>query len=112
MVRAALIDGGRALECAVKSLAGVTRRHCFAHCTRMGLTRGGKRGRKGSLPRYLLDYGVKPKIMAKMMSLVLMLFWLPSKLEYEQTMTLFVKELMTSTNALRKHTLIQNIQKI
>ena len=99
VVRTALIDGGRALESAVKSLPGVTRRRCFAHCTRMGLTRGGgKRGGKGSLPRYLLDNGVKPKVMAKMMSLVLLMLWLPSKLEYEQAMTLFVKEFKEHIN--------------
>ena len=68
MVGAALIDGGRALECAVKHLPGVTRRRCFAHCKQMGLTRGGgKQGGKGSLPRYLLDHGAKPKVMAKVM---------------------------------------------
>ena len=99
MVGAALIDGGRALECAVKHLPGVTRRRCFAHCTRMGFTRrGGKRGGKGSLPRYLLDHGVKPKVTANMISLVLMVLWLPSKLEYEQAMTLFVNEFKDDIN--------------
>ena len=100
VVWAALVDGGCALESDVKSLPGVTtRRRCFAHCTRMGLTRGGgKRGGKGSLPRYLLDHGVKPKVMAKMMSLVLMMLWLPSKLEYEQAMSLFVNEFKNDIN--------------
>ena len=65
----------------------------------MGLTRGGgKRGGKGSLPRYLLDNGVKPKVMAKMMSMVLLMLWLPSKQEYEQAMTLFVKEFKDHIN--------------
>ena len=41
VVRTALIDGDHALESAVKSLPGVTRRRCFVHCTRIGLTRGG-----------------------------------------------------------------------
>ena len=99
VVRTALIDGGRALECAVKSLPGVTRRRCFAHCTRMGFTRGGgKRGGKGSLPRYLLDNGVNPKVMARMMSLVLLMLYLPSKLEYEQAMILFTKEFKEHIN--------------
>ena len=99
VVRTALIDGGRALESAVKSLPGVTRRRCFAHCTRMGFTRGGgKRGGKGSLPRYLLDNGVNPKVMARMMSLVLLMLWLPSKLEYEQAMSLFVNEFKEHIN--------------
>ena len=65
----------------------------------MGLTRGGgKRGGKGSLPRYLLDNGVKPKVMARMMSLVLLMLWLPSKLEYEQAMILFVNEFKEHIN--------------
>ena len=99
VVRTALIDGGRALESAVKSLPGVIRRRYFAYCTRMGLTRGGgKRGGKGSLPRYVLDNGVKPKIMARMMSLVLLMLWLPSKLEYEQAMILFTKEFKEHIN--------------
>ena len=100
MVRVALIDGRRSLECAVKPLPGVALDAVFPIVlTRMGLTRGGgKRGGKGSLPRYLLENGVKPKVMARMMSLVLLMLWLPSKLEYEQTMTLFVKEFKEHIN--------------
>ena len=65
----------------------------------MGLTRGdGKRGGKGSLPCYLLNHGVKLKVMAKMMSLVLLMLWLPSNLVYEQAMTLFVKEFKDHIN--------------
>ena len=65
----------------------------------MGLTQGGgKRGGKGSLPRYLLDNGVKPKVMTRMMSLVLLMLWLPSKFEYEQAMTIFVNEFKDHIN--------------
>ena len=65
----------------------------------MGFTRGGgKRGGKGSLPRYLLDNGVNPKVMARMMSLVLLMLWLPSKLEYEQAMILFTNEFKEHIN--------------
>ena len=91
--KACLVDGGKAIDSAVASLDDVSRRRCRTHSTRMGLTRGGgKRGGKGSLPRYLLDHGVPPKVMSKMISLVLLLHYLPSKVEYEQAMLLFVKE--------------------
>ena len=41
--------------------------------SRFGGTRGGgKRGGKGSLPRYLLDHGVPPKMMGEMMSKLLL----------------------------------------
>ena len=36
--------------------------------------------------------------MARMMSLVLLMLWLPSKLEYEQAMALFVKEFKEHIN--------------
>ena len=36
--------------------------------------------------------------MARMMSLVLLMLWLPSNLEYEQAMTLFVKEFKDHIN--------------
>ena len=80
----------------------------------MGLTRGGgKRDGKGSLPHYLLDNRVKPKVMARVMSLVLLMLWLPSKLEYEQANALFVKEFKEHSNDhVTKPTLILNIRKI
>ena len=105
VVETCLVDGGRALDCAVNSLPGVKRRRCLAHSTRMGLTRGGgKRGGKGSLPRYRLDHGVPPKIMTKMISIVLLLHWLPSKIEYEQAMLLFVDEFSQYINEHVKRT--------
>ena len=74
-----LIDGGYALEAAIKSTNSernedgsvtvkvlIQKRACHAHITRMGNTRGGgKRGGKGSLPRFLLDQGIPVKTMRK-----------------------------------------------
>ena len=53
------------------------------------------RGGKGSLPHYLLGHKVSPKVMRKMMVLLLLCHWLPSKLEYEQAMLLFWDEFST-----------------
>lgn len=74
-----LIDGGYALEAAIKNTNSernedgsvtvkvlIQKRACHAHITRMGNTRGGgKRGGKGSLPRFLLDQGIPVKTMRK-----------------------------------------------
>ena len=73
-----LADGGEAINRAIDMLSEerlsgeeyqLFLRRCFAHVIRMGGTRGGgHRGGKGSLPRYLLEQGVPPKVMTKMMS--------------------------------------------
>ena len=91
-----LADGGTALSCAIKKVAekrtsradvaeftvevgNIYIRRCFTHCSRFGLTRGGgKRGGKGSLPRYLLDHNVPAKVMGKMMGTIMLFNFLPS----------------------------------
>ena len=72
-----LVDGGTALkkaidianaggDGAVKLSVTIEKRPCHAHMVRMPDKRGGgKRGGKGSIPRYLLDHGVSQKIMRK-----------------------------------------------
>ena len=74
-----LVDGGYALDAAISNAnkerngdgsvtvkVWIQKRACHAHITRMGNTRGGgKRGGKGSLPRFLLDQGVPVKTMRK-----------------------------------------------
>ena len=71
----------------------IDRRPCFAHNIRIGGTRGGGiRGGKGSLPRYLLQQGVPPKIMTKMMSLIIMFNYIPNGEVFENAMILFLNE--------------------
>ena len=94
-----LADGGEAIRSAIEQQsnerydAGGQRlalRRCFAHVIRMGMTRGGGiRGGKGSLPRYLLDQGVPPKVMAKMMSIIIMFNYIPDDEVFEEAMKLF-----------------------
>jgi GNAT superfamily N-acetyltransferase len=64
--RVGLVDGGKALIEALKDLAQEIR-SCHAHVVRLpGSRGGGKRGSKGSLPRYLLNtVGMKLKEMSK-----------------------------------------------
>ena len=53
-------------------------RRCFAHNIRMPNKRGGgKRGGKGSLPRYLLDNGCSAEKMAKIMAKIILFNYLP-----------------------------------
>ena len=59
----------------------------------MGNTRGGgKRGGKGSLPRYHLDQGVPAKVMASMLSLVILFDCVPNAVIFEQAMILLLFE--------------------
>ena len=70
-----------------------SRRRCFTHCVRMGNTRGGgKRGGKGSLPRYLLDQGVPAKIMAAMISIIILFNSILNPSVFAHAMTLFIAE--------------------
>ena len=65
----------------------------------MGLTRGGGyRGGKGSLPRYLLEKGVPPKVMTKMMSIIIKFNYLPTAMHHEQAMRLFLGEFAEHIN--------------
>ena len=57
-----------------------------------GLRGGGKRGGKGSLPRYLLDQKVPPKIVIKMVSIILMFNYIPDKDIFREAMLLFHDE--------------------
>ena len=68
-------------------------RRCHAHVSRFGGTRGGgKRGGKGSLPRYLLDHGVPPKLMGVMMSKLLLFNYVGSREVFKHGMHLFLGE--------------------
>ena len=59
----------------------------------MGNTRGGgKRGGKGSLPRYLLDNKVPPKIMAKLLAVIFMFNYLPDLVTFQHAMALLLVE--------------------
>jgi hypothetical protein len=74
-------------------------RRCFAHVIRMGFTRGGGyRGGRGSLPRYLLKQGVPPKMMTKMMSIIIQFNYIPDDEVFEEAMTLFCEEFGEYTN--------------
>ena len=78
---------------------GCILRRCFAHTVRCGFTRGGgKRGGKGSLPRYLLDQGVIPRVVVKMMSLILLFNYVPNAIIYKHAMTLFLHEFRDHVN--------------
>ena len=92
-----LIDGGTALLAATKKVCsstnvdinavGIPRRRCFAHNTRMGMTRGGgKRGGKGSLPHYLFDQGVPAKVMSSMLALLILFNCIPNALVFANAM--------------------------
>ena len=98
-----LIDGGAALFAATKNIrssknidinvVGVPRRRCFSHNIRMGMTRGGgKRGGKGSLPRYLLDQGVPAKLMSSMLALLILFNCIPNGVVFAHAMALFIHE--------------------
>jgi hypothetical protein len=106
-----LADGGEAIRAAVEKLSdercegddanqfAILIRRCFAHIIRMGFTRGGGyRGGKGSLPRYLLKQGVPPKVMTKMMSLIIMFNYIPDDDVFEEAMKLFCKEFADHIN--------------
>ena len=68
-------------------------RRCHAHVARFGGTRGGvKRGGKGSLPRYLLDNKVPQKLMAEMMSKLLMFNFIRGRDVFKHAMVLFIEE--------------------
>ena len=59
----------------------------------MGNTRGGgKRGGKGTLPRYLLDQGVPSKVMASMLSLIILFNCIPDAEVSANAMSLFISE--------------------
>ena len=74
-------------------------RRCFAHTVRCGFTRGGgKRGPKGSLPRYLLDQGVDPRVVIRMMALIILFNYLPNKTIFKHAMTLFLSEFSEHVN--------------
>ena len=78
---------------------GCILRRCFAHMVRCGFTRaGGKRGGKGSLPRYLLDQGVNPRVVVKMMSLIILFNYIPNAIVYKHAMTLFLHEFRDHVN--------------
>ena len=104
-VNVVLADGGTAILAAINQInneiktlskneeRGLVLRRCFAHVIRMGFTRGGGyRGGKGSLPRYLLEKGVSPKLMTKMMSLIIKFNYLPNAKHHEEAMELFLAE--------------------
>ena len=59
----------------------------------MRMTRGkGKRGGKVLLWCYLLDYKVPPKVMAKMMSIIILFNYIPDRINFEEAMKLFYEE--------------------
>ena len=75
-------------------------RRCHAHVSRFGGSRGGgKRGGKGSLPRYLLDHGVTPKMMVKMMSKLLLFNYICEREVYRHAMLLFLDEYKDHVNS-------------
>ena len=57
-----------------------------------GFRGGGKRGGKGSLPRYLLDHKVPLATMTRMMSKLILFNYLPGVEEFRQAMILFLLE--------------------
>ena len=66
---------------------------------RFGGTRGGgKRGGKGSLPRYLLDNKVPQKLMAEMMSKLLMFNFIRGRDVFKHAMMLFIEEYRSNIN--------------
>ena len=74
-----------------------TNRHIYYHYIRMRMIRGGGvRGGKGSLPRYLLDHGVLPKVMTGMISTIIMFNYIPDDEVFEEAIKLF-QENMEST---------------
>ena len=52
----------------------------------------GKRGGKVSLLHYLLDYKIPPKVMAKMMSIMIFFNYIQSGKIFEKAMKLFYEE--------------------
>ena len=75
------------------SLVNIYTRCCFSHQTRIGGTRGGgKRGGKGSLPRYLLDHNVPVKVMSRMMGKILLFNYLPGATVFYYAMQLFLDQ--------------------
>ena len=98
-----MADGSTAIASAIQGLSGMRTgetdeyklelRCCFAHVIRMGGTRGGGiRGGKGSLARYLLDQGVPPKVMTKMMVLIIMFNYIPDHVVFKEAMNLFIED--------------------
>ena len=80
-------------------LPGIGVRRCHAHVARFGGTRGGgKCGGKGSLPRYLLDQGVTPKIMGAMMSKLMLFNYVHGREVYWHAMLLFLDEYKVHVN--------------
>ena len=59
---------------------------------------GGGHGEKGSLPRYLLDHGVRPKMMGKMMSKLLLFNYVGEREVYRHVMLLFLDEYKDHVN--------------
>ena len=73
------------------SFVNIYTRRCFSHQTRVGGSRGGgKRGGKGSLPRYLLDQNVPMKVMSRMMGKILLFNYLPGPTVFYYAMMLFL----------------------
>ena len=74
-------------------------RRCHAHVSRFGGTRGGgKRAGKGSLPRYLLDHGVPPTLMGKMMFKLLLFNYVGDRVVFRHGMLLFLDEYKNHIN--------------
>ena len=97
-----LSDGGGGILSAIDAInveraaAGksiIKKRRCFAHNIRMPNTNGGgKRGGKGSLPRYLLDNLCPADIMAKIMAKIILFNFLPDADTYRVATKLLIDE--------------------
>ena len=109
-----LADGSEAIRIGIEDksaariregLSGIFLRRCFANDIRTGGTRGVcYRGGMGSLAlaRYLLQIGVPPKLMAKMMSIIILFNYLPSNEVCEEAMKLFCFNTTMSSTSMRR----------
>ena len=102
VVSTLLSDGGSAILGAIDAIneqrqsvgkRAITKRRCFAHNTRMPLSKGGgKRGGKGSFCRYLLDHGCPAKVMAKIMDKIFKFNYLPCAETFKVATNLLISE--------------------
>ena len=105
-VMTVLADGGASINAAINRISRdcgdgfkIWLRCCFAHVIRMGMTRGKhKRGGKDLSPCHLLDYKVPLKVMAKMMSIIILFNYIPNGKIFEKALKLFYEEFCDPIN--------------